>query len=378
MPGAVQVRLFGGFRLSTDGQAVDGPWTARLQSLVAYLLLHRDAPQPRARICSAFWPDASESSSRNNLRQLLHQLRRVLPEPDRWLRADATSVRWAPDAPLSLDVAAFEDALGEADTASRAGDAARRLASLERAAAACQGPLLPSCYDDWIGPVRDRLTRRCEEALAALVIELEKRREYRAAIGHVRHWLAHDPLDEEAYRWLMRLLALDGDRTAALLTFRECAEALRRELSAEPTAATVRAYERIRDIEPVAPPPFSEPQAAPAAPPLVGRQAEWSRLREAWGQAQARAGCVVVTGDAGIGKSRLAEELLLWARRQGVAAAKTRSYSAEGRLSLAPVSEWLRSEALAPHLTRLEDVWRVEVARILPELLAAHPDLPRP
>ena len=69
-----------------------------------------------------------------------------------------------------------------------------------------------------------------------------------------------------------------------------------------------------------------------------------------------------MTGDAGIGKSRLAEELLTWAERQGVITARTRSYAAEGRLSLAPVSEWLRSDALAPHLARLSDVWRVEVA----------------
>jgi hypothetical protein len=61
-----------------------------------------------------------------------------------------------------------------------------------------------------------------------------------------------------------------------------------------------------------------------------------------------------------------------------VTTAKTRSYAAEGRLSLAPVSEWLRSDALAPHLERLEDVWRVEAARILPELLAGRPELPRP
>ena len=111
----------------------------------------------------------------------------------------------------------------------------------------------------------------------------------------------------------------------------------------------------------------------------MGRQAEWSRLREAWERAVLGRACfALVTGDAGIGKSRLAEELLTWAQRQGVAAAKTRSYAAEGRLSLAPVSEWLRSDALSPHLARLEDVWRVEVARILPELLAARPGLPRP
>ncbi len=207
--------------------------------------------------------------------------------------------------------------------------------------------------------------------MAALVDLLEERREYANAIARVRHWLQHDPLDEEAYRRLMRLLALAGDRAAALHAFRQCKGALHRELGAEPSAATVGTYERIRDAEPGPPPPSEGREGGrrlPAVSSLVGRQAEWSRLREAWEEAvRGRASFALVTGDAGIGKSRLAEELLTWARRQGAPAAKTRSYAAEGRLSLAPVSEWLRSEALSPHLSRLE----VEVSRILPELLAA-------
>ena len=140
--------------------------------------------------------------------------------------------------------------MAEAEAAGRAGDAPRRLACLERAVDLCQGPLLPSCYDDWIGPVRDDLTRRCEAAVAALVSLLEVRREYPAAIERVRHWLRHDPLDEEAYRWLMRLLALCGDRVAALQSYRQCEAALRRELDAAPSAETVRIYERIRDAAP--------------------------------------------------------------------------------------------------------------------------------
>jgi DNA-binding SARP family transcriptional activator/predicted ATPase len=375
----LQVRLLGQFRLTVGGRPVDGPTTARLQSLFAYLLLHADAPQPRAHISFRFWPDASESNARNNLRQLLHQLRQALPDPDRYLRTDANSVQWVPDPSFSLDVALFDGAVAEAERAGRAGDAARRRACLERAVDLCQGPLLPSCYDDWIGPLRERLSRRCEEAVAALVGLLEEQREYTSAIARVRHWLQHDPLDEEAYRWLMRLLALAGDRVAALQAYRQCADALRRELGAEPSAATVRTYEGIRGAEPGPLTPSPRREESPAPSSLVGRQAEWSRLREAWERAvHGRAGFALVTGDAGIGKSRLAEELLIWARRQGVAAAKTRSYAAEGRLSLAPVSEWLRSDALSPHLARLEDVWRVEVARILPELLAARPSLPRP
>ncbi len=379
MPGALEVRLLGQFRLTVDGRPVDCPATARLQSLLAYLLLHPDAPQPRARLSFTFWPNASESSARNNLRQLLHQLRQSLPDSDRYLRADANSLQWAPDSSFRLDVAAFEGAIAEADAAGRAGDAARRRACLERAVDLCQGPLLPSCYDDWIGPVRERLTRRCEDAVGALVGLLEEQRDYGSAIGHVRHWLQHDPLDEEAYRWLMRLLALRGDRAAALQAYRTCADALRRELAAEPGAETVRTYERIRRAEPVPEAPPGRSEGTPSTPPLVGRQAEWSKLREAWERAVLGAvGFVLVTGEAGIGKSRLAEELLTWAQRQGVATAKTRSYAVEGGLSLAPVSEWLRSAAISPHLAHLDDVWRVEVARILPELLADRPDLPRP
>jgi DNA-binding SARP family transcriptional activator/predicted ATPase len=377
--GAIHVRLLGQFRLTVDGRPVDGPAGARLQSLFAYLLLHAEAPQSRAHLSFTFWPDSPESNARNNLRQLLHQLRQALPDPDRHLRADANSVQWVPDSSFSLDVALVDRALAEAEAAGRAGDAARRRAGLERAVELCQGPLLPSCYDDWIGPERERLARRCEDAVAALVGLLEEQRQYARAIAHVRHWLQHDPLDEGAYRWLMRLLALAGDRVAALQAFSQCKDALRRELAAEPSTETVRTYERIRGGEPGPPAPTEAREGTPAAPSLVGRQSEWARLREAWeGAVLGRASFALVTGDAGIGKSRLAEELLTWAQRQGVATAKTRSYAAEGRLSLAPVSEWLRSDALSPHLARLPDVWRVEVARILPELLAGRPDLPRP
>lgn len=379
LPRALEVRLFGDFRLSVEGRPVPGFASGRLQSLLAYLLLHRDAVQARAHLAFTFWPDAPESGARNSLRQLLHQLRQALPDADRHLRATPSTVEWAADSDLWLDVAEFEQALRDAESAARRKDPAQRRAALERAVAHCQGPLLPSCYDDWIGSFRDGLVRRCEEATQALVVMLEAEREYAAAIGQVRHWLAHDPLDEAAYRWLMKLLALAGDRPAALQAYRELGLVLGRELSAEPSPDTVRTYERIRDSDrgPAAPPPLrSEPATAVA---LVGRQAEWSKLRQAWDQATSgRANVALVTGEPGIGKSRLAEELLTWARQQGLTAARTRSYAAEGRLSLAPVAEWLRSDAIHPHLGRLEPVWRTEVARILPELLAASPELPRP
>jgi len=105
---ALQVRLLGQFRLTLDGQPMAGPTNLRLQSLLAYLLLRADAPQSRAQLSFTFWPDSSEPNARNNLRQLLHQLRQTLPDSHRYLRADANSVQWSADASFSLDVALFE------------------------------------------------------------------------------------------------------------------------------------------------------------------------------------------------------------------------------------------------------------------------------
>ena len=111
--------------------------------------------------------------------------------------------------------------------------------------------------------------------------------------------------------------------------------------------------------------------------PLIGRHQEWERLKAAWREAAGgKAHFVVVMGEAGIGKTRLVEELLGWARRQGLSTSRTRSYAAEGRLAYAPAAEWLREEALHTALSRLSPVWLAEVSRILPELRLDHPNLP--
>jgi len=115
-----------------------------------------------------------------------------------------------------------------------------------------------------------------------------------------------------------------------------------------------------------------------ATPTLIGRKQEWEALQEVWHAASGgEPRFVLVTGEAGIGKSRLGEEFLLWASQQGAVTAKARSYAAEGQLSLAPVTEWLRSDGLRSKLRQLEEVWLTEVVRLLPELLAEQPDLPR-
>ena len=102
---------------------------------------------------------------------------------------------------------------------------------------------------------------------------------------------------------------------------------------------------------------------------LVGRTGEWNALTRAWLAAQdGPPQCVVVSGVAGIGKTRLVEEFVRWADHQGAAIATSRCYGTVGRLPYAPLADWLRSPALRHGLSALPEVWRAEIAGLLPEV----------
>lgn len=356
----MQVQLLGEFRVVYGDVAV-AINAHRLQSLLAYLILHRGAPQPRRHLAFLLWPDTSEAQAHTNLRNLVHLLRRALPEADRFLHADSLTLQWRPDAPCVVDVVAFEDALARG--------------ALREAVRHYRGDLLPGCYDDWVTPERERLRQDFTGALERLLHEAEAERDYATATIYAQRLLQQDPLREEPYGHLIRLYALRGDRAAALRTYHACATLLGRELGVEPGPAIRSAYERLLEAGAQAPP---APLAA--ALPLVGRDEAWARLLGAWRAAPSSAGTpggarlLLVTGEAGIGKTRLVEELLAWTARQGILAAVAHCYAAEGSLAYAPLAAWVQ----ALPLPALEPVWLTEVARLRPALLAERPGLAAP
>src|SRR5436190_9643781 len=373
----LHIRLLGDFSLIYNDRQVTSLNTTRLQSLFAYLVLHRDVPQQRQHLAFLFWPDTIEAQARNNLRQQLHQLRQAFPAVEQFLSADTHMVHWHPVTPFHLDVAEFEQALTLADAATRRHDQHALQDALEQADSLYRGELLPGCYDGWILPERDGLRQGHLQALEQLLRLFEVQGDTVTAIRYAQRLIGLDPLSEDLYRRLMRLFALNNDRASALHVYHTCVTTLQRELGVEPDQATREAYERLMQQEaPTIQTIVHQPLPA-ATPTLIGRKQEWEALHEAWHAASAgEPRFVLVTGEAGIGKSRLAEEFLLWASQQGAVTAKTRSYAAEGQLSLAPVTDWLRSAGLRAQLRQLDAVWLTEVARILPELFAEQPGLP--
>jgi DNA-binding SARP family transcriptional activator len=381
------IRLLGQFDFRVGGQALAPLESARAESLLAYLLLHRDAPQSRQRLAFLLWPDSTEAQARTNLRHVLHTLRRRLPDPDRYLEITPRTLRWRPEAPYWLDVAAFEGLLAPAGVDPAPGDGKDRRRALREAVEIYTGELLAGCYDEWLLADRDRLRHRQLDALAELAGLYEAGGDVVEAISYAERLLRGDPLREQTYRALMRLHDARGDRARALRVYHVCSSTLERELGVEPSAATQGAYAALLSRAPAPPTPavpltsaVPPPTVARAGgPPLVGRAPQRQRLAAAWRSTDAgHAQLVLVQGEPGVGKTRLVEDFRAWCARRGVATADARCYPAEGALAYGPVVAWLRSEALRPRLVRLGRPRLTEIARLLPELLEELPDLERP
>ena len=165
---------------------------------------------------------------------------------------------------------------------------------------------------------------------------------------------------------------------------------LAEELQAKPSADTVALVEHVRATAAASRgshPTYSSPTTMKSRPPgelvapLVGRAAAFTQLVGSFQQArQGQPQAVLVEGEAGIGKTRLARDFGAWARAQGADVLSGQAFEMAGRLPYQPLVEAVRQrleEENAPE-DLLDDLWLAELSRLLPELRVRYPDLPAP
>ena len=362
----LQVHLLGNFSLSYDDIPLTSLNTPRLQALFAFLILHRNEPQSRQHLSFQFWPDSTEAQARTNLRNLIHLLHQALPDFDRFIRTDPHTIQWIPEAPFTLDSLEFERSL-----TTQPGDSLNR-EQLESAVDHYDGDLLPSCYEDWIVPERERLRRAYLAALEALATITEEMRDYPAALEYTRRLVQAEPTHGPANHQLIRRYALVGNRPAALKAYQNYAHHLSNELGVQPDPETQDLYQallahKIQESD--------RKQLQSLTSALVGRQQEWQRLLSTWKRSSAgNPHMIFICGEAGIGKSRLVEEMVDWANRQDIHTAVAHCYPTEGSLPYSPIVAWLRALPILP----LEELWLTEISRLLPETHTWRPQLPKP
>ncbi len=367
----LQVSLLGEQAMTDDRTGQVRIRSSRAIVLVAFLAVHAGSPQARQRIAGLFWPESSDAQALTNLRRELHHLRHVLAdEPS--LVVTSRDLCWRDTPTCRVDVRVFGVERSAALTAAAAGDTPGAALHASAAIAEYRGDLLPGVYDDWLLEARSELERQCVELCDLACAARAQTGDLAGAIEAARRRVQLQPLEETGYRALMRLQADRGDRAGAVSTYHHCASVLERELGIVPDAATRGLFERL--VTYARPAPRHPAAAGPAVrrpglavAHLVGRSAELGLLHEAWQAASVgRAGLVLVSGGAGVGKTRLVAEVAETARLQGAVVASTRCFGVSGRLALAPVADWLRNPAVQSAAATLGPSMHAEIARLIP------------
>ncbi len=360
--------------------------THKTQSLLAYLILYRHRPCSRDELAALFWSDRDDVHARRSLSTALWRIRRLLGE-DRFL-ADSTSVQFIPAPSFWLDVAEFEKHLA---MARQEPEEKRAVGHWREAVDLYRGDLLEGFYDDWCLEERYRLESLYLDALARLVAWYDSQGDAGATLTYARKYLARDPLTEHMHLALMRALATLGDMRGARRQWQICCETRQQELHLPPSPQMIQQAQNILGEYFTMPLP-AEPLPARAPPrwgslerpPFVGRRSELAALWARWEQAvQGQGGIIWIGGEAGVGKTRLAEELAALVRRRGGIVVRGRCYEPEQGLPYQALTEVLRDLTVqegqvgAQHAAPLPGWAHAELARLLPEILA-QPTPPKP
>ena len=366
----IRVSLLGPPRVERDGVLVAFD-TRKAVALLAHLAL-TDRPRPRDTLADLLWPDTDPDRARGALRRTLSSLRTAVGAE----RVEATRdhVRLVKDPGMVVDVDRFRDLLARGTP-----DA------LEQAVALSRGDLLEGFavrdapdFEDWVRGEAEVLRRELTTALAGIATARISAGDRHGAIQSVQRWLALDPLHEPAHQALIRLYADTGDRAAALVQYRECVRALSRELGVPPLSETTALYEQVNrgSYAPARPAPV-HPSGAPVdaaalAAPFVGRAENLQALVAAYDAVGPDGQVAVVEGEAGIGKTRLTEELFDRLRRGGARVLVGRSHEGESGLAYAPIVDVLQARLRdgCDWLEQLPDRAVSEAARLVPDLAA--------
>lgn len=317
----LSLRLLGPFQAARGGEPVSGFKSDKTRALLAYLAVEADRPHRREALAGLLWPDFPERSARTSLRSALANLRQVIGDQHAdpsFLSISRQTIRFNPEADAWIDVTAFTHLLQTRPTTGQ----------LEAAIELYRGSFLEGFslpdslpFEEWALLLREGLRRGALGALTQLIVRHEASGDFARALPYAWRQVEFDPLREVAHRQLMRLLALNAQREAALAQYEACRRALGEELGVEPAEETTWLFERIRAGKLKAPAsvPRLELRAQPPSflsqsttpldaerPVFVARQQELTRLDEFLATALKGKGCVVfLTGGPGRGKTAL-------------------------------------------------------------------------
>ncbi len=359
----LHVRVLQALALDAGGVAVPLPKGRRPRSLLAWLVVHPGL-HPRARLAERFWPDVRDATARNSLRQALWEIRGALGPHALHLVASREEAGIVKSPGLWVDLWEFRSLV----------DRGRLEDALELAG----GTLVEDVDDEWAYDAREEHRRNLVAVIDGAAREAEVSGDLSRAVERTRWLVDLDPYSEEGHRHLMSRLAAAGDVPGAIIVCDQLRDRLRRDLNLPLSQETRLLAEHLRAggtaiRTPAMPAATSvQPLAVVAADePFVGREGELARLRGILDLAvKGRRRIVLVEGDAGIGKTRLALELCRAGDANGYTVLFGRC-TEETLVPYQPFVEALRRHVLSTPVEALRTALphdAVELTALLPEI----------
>ena len=263
----LELRLFGTFQATLDGEPLTGFRSDKVRALLAYLALEGRQTHRRQSLAALLWGEQSGQSASLSLRVALHNLRQVLDpllavndkDPDALplLTVTREGVRLNAQHPACwVDAVEFDS-----EVAAQQAHLHRDLVHcdicvqrMERAAELYRGDLLAGlaladspAFDEWQTVQQEAHHHQASGVLRQLATHYVTLAEHGAVEHYARRQIELDPWDEEGHRTLMWGLAMGGRRAAALAQYESCRHVLLQELGIEPSEATADLYRQIRD-----------------------------------------------------------------------------------------------------------------------------------
>lgn len=391
------IRLFSHPQIELDSKpaSVD---TRKAVALLAYLALSGQS-HSRESLAGLLWPEYDHASARAALRRTLSVLNKAAGEGH--ITAGRDTITLVRDSDLWVDVWEFRSRLSECAVHGHPATSVCPACTfaLQSAVDLYRGDFMEgfslrdsAVFDEWQFMEAENLRRELAGALERLSHCLSQAGQQGAAIDAARRWLAQDELREEAHRHLMLLYARSGQHGAALRQYRECVRVLDQELGVAPLDETTRLYQDILEhrippaqgtqLAPAAKEPEIHPHpafsAAKHTPYPVGRAGQWAILQQALNNRLGQ--WIALQGEAGVGKTYLAEAFTNLARVSGSITASGRCYAGETDLAYSPFLDAIRSRLAQPGamdvLREMPKAWLAEIAWLLPELMRMAPDIP--
>jgi DNA-binding SARP family transcriptional activator len=243
----LKISLLGPFQATLDGEPVVGFDSDKVRALLAYLTVEADQPHSRDKLAGLLWSEWPDRDARKNLRYALSNLRQVIGDREATpssLRISRQTIQFDDTSDAWIDAITFNRLLKTPKPTVQA---------LGEAADLYRGEFLEGFFansvpfEEWMLLKREQFRRQALATLRRLAAIHKERGEYSRALPYAWRQVELEPWQEQAHRQLVRLLALNDQRGAALAQYEACRKALAEELDVEPAQETTRLYEQIRD-----------------------------------------------------------------------------------------------------------------------------------